>query len=52
MPEPDLDHPLDFAALLAGRASEPTAWPDPYRLDGQSGTLIPCGLSHFVRVSE
>ncbi len=52
VPEPDLDHPLDFAALLAGRASEPTAWPDPYRLDGQSGTLIPCGLSHFVRVNE
>ena len=51
VPEPDLDHPLDFADLLAGRASEPTAWPDPYRLDGQSGTLIPCGLSHFVRVS-
>ncbi|MEZ5865724.1 MAG: ABC transporter ATP-binding protein [Geminicoccaceae bacterium] len=52
VPEPDLDHPLDFAALLAGRASEPAAWPEPYRLDGHSGTLIACGQGHFVRVSE
>jgi peptide/nickel transport system ATP-binding protein len=52
VPEPDLDRPLDFAALLAGRASEPAAWPEPYRLDGHSGTLIACGQGHFVRVGE
>jgi peptide/nickel transport system ATP-binding protein len=52
VPEPDLDRPLDFAALLAGRASEPSAWPEPYRLDGGPGRLIACEPRHLVRVSE
>jgi peptide/nickel transport system ATP-binding protein len=52
VPEPDLDRPLDFEALLAGRASEPAAWPTPYRLDGQAGRLIACGQHHFVRVGQ
>jgi len=52
VPEPDLDRPLDFAALLAGRASEPTAWPAPYRLDGHAGRLIAYGKQHLVRVGE
>jgi peptide/nickel transport system ATP-binding protein len=52
VPEPDLDRPLDFAALLAGRASEPTAWPDPYRLDGQAGRLIAYDQDHLVRVGQ
>ena len=52
VPEPDLDRPLDFAALLAGRASEPTAWPAPYRLDGGAGRLIACEEDHLVRVGE
>ena len=31
-PEPDPDRPLDLAALMEGRASDPGAWPAPYRL--------------------
>jgi peptide/nickel transport system ATP-binding protein len=31
VPEPSLDHRLDFAALLEGRASDPAAWPEPWR---------------------
>ncbi len=52
VPEPDLDRPLDFAALLAGRASEPTAWPAPYRLDAGPGKLVACTRNHLVRVGE
>jgi peptide/nickel transport system ATP-binding protein len=52
VPEPDLDRPLDFAALLAGRASEPGAWPAPYRLDDGAGRLIACEPDHMVRVGQ
>jgi len=52
VPEPDLDRPLDFAALLAGRASEPAAWPMPYRLDDGAGRLITYSKDHLVRVGE
>jgi peptide/nickel transport system ATP-binding protein len=52
VPEPDLDRPLDFEALLAGRASEPAAWPAPYRLDGDDGRLIACDQDHYVRVAQ
>ena len=31
VPEPSLDALLDFEALSAGRASDPMAWPEPYR---------------------
>jgi peptide/nickel transport system ATP-binding protein len=31
-PEPDPDRPLDLAALMEGRASDPNAWDVPYRL--------------------
>jgi len=31
-PEPDPDRPLDLAALMEGRASDPEAWDAPYRL--------------------
>ena len=27
VPEPDLAQPLDFSALMAGKSSDPTAWP-------------------------
>jgi len=52
VPEPDLDRPLDFEALMAGRASEPAAWPTPYKLDGDAGRLIQIEESHYVRVGE
>ena len=34
VPEPDLDRKLDFAALMEGKASDPAAWPAPFRIDG------------------
>ena len=51
VPEPDLERPLDFAALAAGRASDPAAWPEPYRLRESSGRLHPLAPDHFVRMS-
>src|SRR6185295_15083346 len=30
VPDPDLDRKLDFAALMEGKASDPSAWPEPY----------------------
>lgn len=52
VPEPDLDRPLDFDALIAGRASDPVAWPPPYRLDGRGGQLVACADKHLVRVGK
>src|SRR6185436_19070552 len=37
VPDPDLDRKLDFAALMEGKASDPRAWPVPFRLDGSTG---------------
>ena len=31
VPEPSLENLLDFEALSAGRASDPQAWPEPFR---------------------
>ena len=31
VPAPDLDHRLDFGRLLEDRASNPAAWPEPFR---------------------
>jgi peptide/nickel transport system ATP-binding protein len=53
VPEPDLDSKLDFAALMEGRASDPSAWPAPFRLDGSSALrMIELGHGHFVRAHE
>lgn len=52
VPEPDLDRPLDFSALMAGRSSDPAAWPSPYRLDGEPGRLIRYSENHLVREGE
>ena len=52
VPSPDLDRKLDFAALMEGRASDPAAWPEPFRLDGSgSTTMIDIGEGHQVRAS-
>jgi peptide/nickel transport system ATP-binding protein len=49
VPEPDLDAPLDFAALDAGRSSEPSFWPEPYRLeDGMVPSLVEVAPGHYV----
>jgi peptide/nickel transport system ATP-binding protein len=50
VPEPSLDHKLDFAQLMEERASDPAAWPHPFT---DNGTAAPkmrdLGNGHFVR---
>ena len=49
IPEPNLDHMLDFQALADGRASDPEAWDAPYRLtDAHHPTLEEVTPGHFV----
>ncbi|WP_417693232.1 dipeptide ABC transporter ATP-binding protein [Roseibium sp.] len=49
VPEPDLNAPLDFNALNKTRASDPTAWPAPFRLeDGTPPILVEMEPEHFV----
>jgi len=54
VPNPDLDRKLDFAALMEGKASDPGAWPAPFRIDGSAGTasLLDIGDKHFVRAHQ
>ena len=49
VPEPDLDNPLDFAALASGRSSEPEQWPEPFTLVDGSGHFREVEPGHFVR---
>jgi peptide/nickel transport system ATP-binding protein len=51
VPEPDLAQPLDFSALMAGKSSEPTAWPPPFTLGNGSTQMADLGGQHFVRMS-
>ena len=50
VPEPDFDHPLDLGALMAGRASDPTAWPEPYHAAGGTPRFVELDPGHFVRM--
>ena len=53
VPDPDLDRKLDFAALMEGKASDPQAWPAPFRLEGTAQThLLDIGAGHFVRAQQ
>ena len=50
VPEPDLDRPLDFTAILGERASTPTAWPAPFtEQGGERLVLRDLNANHFVR---
>ncbi|MEJ0068691.1 MAG: ABC transporter ATP-binding protein [Pseudomonadota bacterium] len=50
VPAPDLDRPLDFARLMDGRASDPAAWPAPFRIDASHRPdLIELAPGHVVR---
>jgi peptide/nickel transport system ATP-binding protein len=51
VPEPDLSQPLDFSALMAGKTSEPTAWPAPFTLGNGPTRLVDLDNHHFVRMS-
>jgi peptide/nickel transport system ATP-binding protein len=50
VPDPDLDRLLNFGALLESKASDPAAWPNPFRLDASARTsMIDIGNGHMVR---
>jgi len=51
VPDPNPNNPLDFNALMEGRASDPSAWPHPFTDQGGGAgpDLIDVGGGHFVR---
>jgi peptide/nickel transport system ATP-binding protein len=53
IPAPDPQHRLDFQVLLQGRASDPAAWPEPFRrVPGAPLQLFETGPGHWVEASE
>ena len=49
VPAPDLDRRLDFHRLMEDRASDPTAWAEPFRrMADDPPRLIQIGPGHFV----
>ncbi|MFM9863941.1 MAG: dipeptide ABC transporter ATP-binding protein [Micropepsaceae bacterium] len=51
-PEPDPDRKLDLAALMQGRASDPAAWDEPYRLKkGAKARYKTVGEGHIVAIA-
>jgi peptide/nickel transport system ATP-binding protein len=48
VPEPDYAHPLDLTALMAGRASDPTAWPSPFRATAATPRFDEIDRGHYV----
>ena len=52
IPTPDPGRRLDFAQLIEGRASNPYAWPEPFRrLPGEPTPLIEASPGHYVAAS-
>ncbi len=50
VPEPSLDAKLDLTALMAGKASIPSAWPEPFTIDDATiPALVEIEPGHFVR---
>jgi peptide/nickel transport system ATP-binding protein len=50
VPDPDLDRLLNFDSLMEGKASDPAAWPSPFRLDASvRSSMIDIGNGHLVR---
>jgi peptide/nickel transport system ATP-binding protein len=51
VPMPDPDARLDLGALMEGKASDPSAWPEPFRDTGRKPLLwTEASPGHFVRV--
>lgn len=49
VPDPSLDHPLDFAAV-SGDHSDPGRWPEPFRLTAdEAGAMVEVAPGHRVR---
>jgi len=52
IPVPDPEHHLDFNRLMEGRASDPTAWPEPFRrVPGRPAQLVDVAPGHCVEAS-
>jgi peptide/nickel transport system ATP-binding protein len=52
IPVADLEHHLDFNRLMEGRASDPTAWPEPFRrVPDRPAQLFDISPGHFVEAS-
>ncbi len=52
VPAPDLAHPLDFARLMAEKASDPAAWPLPFRREREKPlALIEIAPGHLVEAT-
>jgi peptide/nickel transport system ATP-binding protein len=52
IPAPDPDCHLDLAALMEGKASDPSAWPPPFRRDAECRPeLIDLGGGHLVQAA-
>jgi peptide/nickel transport system ATP-binding protein len=52
VPAPDLAHRLDFEQLLEDRASNPAAWPEPFRrAPGVPLTMFEIAPGHFVEAT-
>ena len=50
VPEPNPDSGLDLSALMEGKASIPSAWPEPFTIDGDHDLkLMDLGDGHYVR---
>ncbi|MBI3198730.1 MAG: ABC transporter ATP-binding protein [Rhodospirillales bacterium] len=53
VPMPDPRHRLDLGALMEGKASDPAAWPEPFRDSGQESLFwTEAEPGHYVRVAR
>ncbi len=53
VPEPSLDSRLDLTALMAGKASNPGAWPAPFTVtETARPSLVEVEPGHFVRADQ
>jgi peptide/nickel transport system ATP-binding protein len=53
VPDPDIDHPLDFGKLRTDGFSEPSKWPEPFRLtDHDIGTFREIEPGHRIRMGS
>ena len=53
VPKPDPNSRLDLAALMEGKASLPSLWPEPFTINGaERPRLIHLGEGHYVRAHD
>jgi peptide/nickel transport system ATP-binding protein len=53
VPDPDIDRPLDLTKLRTGRFSQPSEWPEPFRIEpGEFGVMKEIEPGHKVRLGR